>query len=230
MKKKFSLVVAFAALASMVGDVTVASTPDRFADRDLERTRPDLVLQRLEEPIRRQGFTGVRGRARLDPSLIGSQGPQRILIRLQTEAVGEMGDEMASARVNRKLRIEEEQAEFMARCESIVPGARLLARTQLVLNALIVEVDAAALPELVKDPAVYRISRVRDYEIELSETVPHIGAAAVQAMGFDGSDVRVAVLDSGVDYYHAEFGGSGNPADYAADDPTIIEPGTFPTP
>jgi hypothetical protein len=53
--------------------------------------------------------------------------------------------------------------------------------------------------------------------------VPYIGAADVQADGFDGSGVSVAVLDSGVDYYHAALGGSGNPADYAADDPTIID-------
>ena len=39
----------------------------------------------------------------------------------------------------------------------------------------------------------------------------------------------MAVLDSGIDYMHAEFGGSGNVADYEANDPSIIEPGTFPT-
>jgi minor extracellular serine protease Vpr len=41
--------------------------------------------------------------------------------------------------------------------------------------------------------------------------------------------VRVAVLDSGIDYLHADLGGSGDPAEYAANDPTIIEPGSFPT-
>ena len=65
--------------------------------------------------------------------------------------------------------------------------------------------------------------------MDLSETVPYIGASAVQADGYDGSGVRVAVLDSGIDYNHAAFGGSGNPADYAANDPNIIEAGTFPT-
>jgi minor extracellular serine protease Vpr len=59
--------------------------------------------------------------------------------------------------------------------------------------------------------------------------VPYIGASAVQASGFTGKGIKVAVLDSGVDYTHAALGGSGDPADYAANDPTIIEPGTFPT-
>jgi len=37
------------------------------------------------------------------------------------------------------------------------------------------------------------------------------------------------VLDSGIDYLHEAFGGSGNPADFAANDPDVIEPGSFPT-
>ena len=41
--------------------------------------------------------------------------------------------------------------------------------------------------------------------------------------------VRVAVLDSGIDYTHGALGGSGDPADYAANDPDLIEPATFPT-
>ena len=45
-----------------------------------------------------------------------------------------------------------------------------------------------------------------------------------------GSDrVRVAVLDSGIDYLHAALGGSGDAAEFADNDPTVIEPGTFPT-
>ena len=98
-----------------------------------------------------------------------------------------------------------------------------------MLNAVFVEVDAAVLTDLAQDPAVVRIAPVKDYELDLFETVPYIGASAVQAAGFDGAGVRVAVLDSGIDYYHAALGGSGDPAEYAADDPTIIEPGTFPT-
>ncbi len=68
-----------------------------------------------------------------------------------------------------------------------------------------------------------------NYEIDLSETVPYIGASAAQAKGFTGKGIKVAVLDSGIDYLHAAFGGSGNPADHAANNPNIIEPGTFPT-
>jgi subtilisin family serine protease len=52
--------------------------------------------------------------------------------------------------------------------------------------------------------------------MDLSDTVPFIGAADLQAAGLDGTGVTVAVLDDGADYTHIKLGGSGNPVDYAA--------------
>jgi subtilisin family serine protease len=109
------------------------------------------------------------------------------------------------------------------------PNAQVVARVQSVLNAVFVQVNAAILPQLAQDPRVVSINPVGHYELDLSETVPYIGASAVQAQGHDGTGIKVAVLDSGIDYLHAALGGSGNPADYAANDANIIEPGTFPT-
>ena len=57
--------------------------------------------------------------------------------------------------------------------------------------------------------------------------MPYIGATAVQAVGFDGTGVSVAVLDTGIDYLHANLGGSGDPADFAPT--TRGRAGTFPT-
>jgi subtilisin family serine protease len=119
------------------------------------------------------------------------------------------------------------QDRFLARIAAT--GANELGRVQRVLNAVFVKVDAAALETLAADPAVLRIAPVGDYELDLSETVPYTGAADVQANGVDGTGIKVAVLDSGIDYTHAALGGSGDPADYAANDPTVVEPGTFPT-
>ncbi len=55
--------------------------------------------------------------------------------------------------------------------------------------------------------------------------MPFIGAPKVwKNLGAEGQGITVAVVDTGVDYDHANFGGSGDPADYDANDPTWSSP------
>lgn len=65
----------------------------------------------------------------------------------------------------------------------------------------------------------------------LNETsVPFIGAPKVwRQLGAKGQGMTVAVVDTGIDYTHANFGGPGTVAAYQRNDPNFIEPGTFPT-
>ena len=144
-------------------------------------------------------------------------GRELISVTLKTDPVE--GDRAA---------LEAEQAAFLARCMQI-PNTRLIGRTKLVLNAIFLEIDSAHLTEISADPAVRRVHPVGNYQVDLAETVPYIGASAVQALGTDGAGVTVAVLDSGIDYEHADLGGSGLVADYLANNPNVVEPGTFPT-
>jgi subtilisin family serine protease len=95
-------------------------------------------------------------------------------------------------------------------------GGRELGRVSKALNAVFASVDAARIPDIRAMPGVLSVRPVINYEMDLSETVPYIGAAAVQAAGVDGTGIRVAVLDSGIDYTHAYFGGPGTAAAYAA--------------
>lgn len=95
-------------------------------------------------------------------------------------------------------------------------GARRLALLRKGLNAIVVTVDAKRIPDIAKLPGVHSVRVARNYQLDLSETVPYIGAAAVQAAGITGAGVRVAVLDSGIDYTHKNLGGPGTAAAYAA--------------
>jgi subtilisin family serine protease len=219
--QRFVTLAGTVALITASGLAGGATTPDRAAVRTVPASVGTL---KLKAPVRATGITA----ATLDRSLLAAKGESRVIVRLRNPSVTEQGltgDAAAQARQNLRY----EQADLLDRIYSLDPKARVVASTQLVLNAVFVEVDAAVLPRLANDRAVLRIAPVGNYQLDLSETVPYIGGSAVQAKGYTGRGIKVAVLDSGIDYTHAALGGSGDPADYANNDPNVIEPGTFPT-
>jgi len=219
--KKFASLAGAMALVVAAGSSGAAPAPDRGANRELPASISTL---KLEAP-RVSNEIAV---SRLHESLRSAAGEQKVIVRLRNPSVAQLGltgTEAAQAKIN----LRNEQANLLDRIRALDPNARVVASTQVVLNAVFVEVDAAVLPKLALDKAVMRIAPVGNYQLDLSETVPYIGAAAVQAKGVTGRGIKVAVLDSGIDYLHADLGGSGKPADFAGNDPTIIEPGTFPT-
>lgn len=113
-------------------------------------------------------------------------------------------------------------------------GTVVLGGTFTLLNSLLVTAEESALERLRALPGVVSVERVRPLERHTRTSVPFIGAPPVwlphgTESGFTGRGVRIAIVDSGIDYLHAQFGGSGDPAEYAANDPSILEPGSFPT-
>lgn len=95
-------------------------------------------------------------------------------------------------------------------------GAEELGRVQVAHNAIAVRVDASQLQQIALVPGVKAVRPVIHYELDLGETVPYVGGGAVQNAGVDGTGVRVAVLDSGIDYTHRNLGGAGTADAYAA--------------
>ncbi len=111
-------------------------------------------------------------------------------------------------------------------------GGQVTGRFQTVLNAFRVELPAASLSAVRALPGVKQVRLAHIYQRQLRFSVPFIGAPAVWAssgLSLTGKGVKLGIIDSGIDYNHADFGGSGSVADYIANDPTLIEPGTFPT-
>jgi subtilisin family serine protease len=126
------------------------------------------------------------------------------------------------------------QSATMSRLSSL--GAEELGRVRIAYNALIVRVDASALQGIAAMPEVQSIRKVGTYEMDLSQTVPYIGAATVQGINVDGAGTTVAVLDSGIDYTHRNLGGAGTLAAYEqaygtdiSDPRNTTRDGLFPT-
>ena len=145
------------------------------------------------------------------------EGRKQFIVQLRTLPVAKAvarGRNVSARQIAHHRQLQAEQTAFMAYCNQF--GAKVVGRTQVVLNAVFLEADMANLPEIAKYDAVMSIRAIRNYQIFLSETVPYIGASDVQAAGFDGSGIRIAVLDSGIDYTHAHFAGPGTREAYEA--------------
>ncbi len=84
-------------------------------------------------------------------------------------------------------------------------------------NGIHIRLPANKVADAAKLPGVVAVHRVNRYTVDLKHSVPLINADKVwtdPTLKFTGKGVRVAVIDTGIDFTHAALGGSGNPADY----------------
>jgi minor extracellular serine protease Vpr len=226
--KKLASLAGAIALVVAAGSSGAAPVPERGANRELPAS---IATLKLKTPLASREIEV----SRLHESLRSAKGEQRVIVRLRNPAVAQLGI-TGSAAAQAKINLRNEQANLLDRIRALDPDARVVASTQVVLNAVFVEVDAAVLPKLAMDKDVMRVAPVGNYQLDLSETVPYIGAAAVQAKGVTGRGIKVAVLDSGIDYTHRNLGGPGTLEAYeaaygtsTADPRNTTRDGLFPT-
>ena len=97
-------------------------------------------------------------------------------------------------------------------------GGKVLAHLHSALNGIKIEIPRRQLAHLRTIPGVIDVQAVGNYDRNNTIGVPLIGAPlAWQLPGqFQGQGIKIAVLDSGIDYTHADFGGPGTVAAYQA--------------
>lgn len=114
-------------------------------------------------------------------------------------------------------------------------GAQVLYRTQRVYNGIAARVDASKLAQIARLPGVKAIHPLVKHRIDNATSVPLIGAPELWAGAglpspLTGSGIKIAIIDTGIDYIHTAFGGSGAKADYTRNNTTVItESGLFPS-
>lgn len=180
----------------------------------------------------------IRGAAPgLEEALAASRGSRRIEVAVQLEgrAVGaRVGDRVAAGEplseagisaARRALRSRQQAARSRLRAL----GARIEASYTDVFNGFRVRVRADRVRRIARLPGVRSVLLVPRHEPDNSRTDRYLDVPLTWgATGRTGRGVRIAIIDSGINYYHEDFGGPGTAA-WRADDPTIREPGTFPT-
>ncbi|MCK6081712.1 S8 family serine peptidase [Microbacterium sp. EYE_5] len=96
-------------------------------------------------------------------------------------------------------------------------GGKIRAQMQSAYNGIQATVPAARLDDLSALPGVVAVHPVVVHELDNSVSVPFLGVPAVwEDTGYTGENVKVAILDTGIDYTHAGFGGPGTVEAYEA--------------
>jgi subtilisin family serine protease len=96
-------------------------------------------------------------------------------------------------------------------------GGQVLASYQAAYNGFKVQIAANQAAQLAALPGVTGVYQLPTYTPDNIHGIPLVGGPQVwDAAGgnFHGEGIKIADIDTGIDYTHADFGGSGNPLDY----------------
>lgn len=160
-----------------------------------------------------------------------ADGSVSVILKLASEpayvafvAAGGRGNRVAAdaAASGRSVQISAEQAAVSSAVTAL--GGRVTGTFQFLNNAIVVEIAPDKVESLAKIAGVVAIGPNRTYAREHTTSMPLIRASDVWNGSFTGGSytgegVVVAVIDEGIDYTHAHFGG---PENYATNDPLVI--------
>jgi minor extracellular serine protease Vpr len=170
------------------------------------------------------------------PASLSGERATTVILKLTGASVGErvaqalkQGKELSkSERAAIRAELKAAQNGLKGRVEGA--GGKVLFDYQDAYNGLAVRIALRSIPALAGLPGVEKVLPSRTFERDNTLGVQYIeGNDAWADLGVTGDGTKVAVLDTGIDYFHANFGGSGDPEDFEDDDGTVVEPGSFPT-
>ncbi|MFN2496629.1 MAG: S8 family serine peptidase [Pseudonocardiaceae bacterium] len=185
----------------------------------------------------------VRGplQGTISPRLAAGQGPATVFVELAQPAAADAY--RAELRAGRSAQAAAEAAtaarDLVGRAADRVlgvlrgrdAGADELFRTTNAVPGLVVRTDLARIRELATSPEVRAVHKVVPKTTTNSSAGQLTGTLrAWQQTGRFGDGVRIGIIDDGIDYTHADFGGPGTEQAYAAIDRTVVDPSYFPTP
>jgi subtilisin family serine protease len=188
------------------------------------------------DPLAALGSAGAAGSTGSDPHFPSQVDPgstATAIVELSADSVGDAKEKAdAGGAPFDEGRAERNVEDAQSAEASAVRGLslKIVGRTTHVMNALIVEGTVRSIRAVADLAGVASVRATNRIALENTNSNRATGVTdAWTDLGVTGKGVTIGLLDSGIDYFHADFGGDGNPASFTADDGTVIEPGTFPT-
>jgi subtilisin family serine protease len=191
-----------------------------------------------DDPSSRFSQSGSHGLvdSSISAASIGSDGRVTVIIEMSGDPVAvvqaEKGRDLtATERSNVKGKLK--KAQDSIRGSITGKGGKIQAQMQSAYNGIQASVPAEELDAVAALPGVVAIHPVRTYELDNAVSVPFLGVPQVwENTGYTGENIKVAILDTGIDYTHATFGGPGTVEAFeaaaatsdAAADPALFGP------
>lgn len=138
------------------------------------------------------------------------------LVKLNTPSIAEQSLAGVAAQ-NAESSIQQSQQSVEAAIASVSHSLQVVAKTSKLSNAIVVNGEESEVYKLLANPQVDSVLPVYDYKLTVADSADYIKATPLVASGeATGEGIRVAVLDTGIDYTHKAFGGAGTTAAYEA--------------
>ena len=200
-------------------------------------------------PAPAPSFTGT-----IDPNVVaelsGSDGRLHFFVELEgmpaarawAARLADLGGDSPAARaaaaVESRRQVRENKA-AQAAIESQLLGGAIAAqevyRISKVANGFVVRAEPAKFAAISQLPGVRRVHVVYPEVPTNSTSVPFIDAPPAWGnnlglgVNLTGTGISIGIIDTGIDYQHTNFGGTGLLADYTANDRTVAPDAYFPT-
>lgn len=238
----FKIFAVLMVLAMLVAPASAKEVQEDFVNSNPPSGTPTLLPQAIIDEFR-EGMS-------IEEFLIRNRGPipnalmeyadlkVTVIVQMEQPSLIEYMGQVKSSTANMSASTQKSYVQSLQATQGLTIsaveklGGQVMGQYTKTINGFMVRVSAKELNAIRSLPGVKEVRMAPEHVISLTHSVPLINADDVWNMpsgGFEGTGITVAVIDTGIDYTHAMFGGSGVPTDYSGNDPDVIEPGSFPT-
>ncbi len=177
--------------------------------------KPDQPLRTLPDEMKGPRLTAVED---YYGPLALRTGPIGVIVELEdtpsalvfAENKGLPQGTLSGMTIDQTRLIEGKQSNLMRSLQAKGIQASEMHRTQRVFNGVWMTVEASDVGKMVELPGIKAIHPIIPLELTHTTSVPLLGAPEVWAgLGeYQGENIKVAIIDTGVDYTHSMFGGT----------------------